>query len=284
MTPLIVVHGGAGAPADLVDGPEAAARAAMTILLAGGDPLAAAVEAARVMEDDPRFNAGTGSNLRIDGARIQMDASLMTDDGRFGAVLALERTKNPILVARAVMDTPHLMIAGEGAILLARKLGLPDYDPITPKARQKYERWRLESPVVPHDAWRNFPEDVRAHDTIGAVVRSGDGRFAVSCSTGGTTMMLLGRVGDSPIPGAGLYAGPAGAVTATGEGEEIIRRLLSLRVYERMARGESCAEAGAAELAAIPKEIAVGLIAVGHNDAWGGSNRQMPFFQLEGEA
>ncbi|HEX7879532.1 MAG TPA: isoaspartyl peptidase/L-asparaginase [Candidatus Eisenbacteria bacterium] len=283
MKPMILTHGGAGAPADLVDGPEAAARAAMALLLAEGDPLEAAIEAARVLEDDPRFNAGTGSNLRLDGARIQMDASLMSDDGRFGAVLALERTKNPILVARAVMDTPHLMIAGEGAINLARRLGFPDYDPTTPRARQKYERWRLESPNVPHDRWRNFPEDVRAHDTIGAVVRGRDGRFAVSCSTGGTTMMLLGRVGDSPIPGAGLYAGPAGAVTATGEGEEIIRRLLSLRVYERMARGESCAEAGAAELAAVPKEIAVGLIAVGTRDGWGGSNRQMPFCVLESE-
>jgi beta-aspartyl-peptidase (threonine type) len=284
MNAIVLVHGGAGAPQDLIDGPEAAARAGLAHLEARGDALAAAVEAARVMEDDPRFNAGTGSNLRLDGARIQMDASVMADDGRFGAVIALERTRNPILVARAVMDTPHLMIAGEGAMLLARRLGYPDYDPVTPKARQKYERWRLESPTVPHDAWRNFPEDVRAHDTIGAVVRDRDGRFAASCSTGGTTMMLLGRVGDSPIQGAGLYAGPAGAVTATGEGEEIIRRFLSLRVYERMALGESAAAAGRAELAVIPADIAVGLIAVGRADAWGGSNRQMPYFLAEGPA
>lgn len=282
MKPIVIVHGGAGAPPDLVDGPEAAAKAALDHLLRHGDPLEAAVLAARVMEDDPRFNAGTGSNLRLDGARIQMDASVMADDGRFGAVMALERTQNPILVARAVIDTPHLMLAGDGAQNLARRLGLPDYDPITTKARLKFERWRLESPVVPHDQWRNFPEDIRAHDTIGAVVRSSDGRFAVSCSTGGTTMMLLGRVGDSPIYGAGLYAGPAGAVTATGEGEEIIRRFLSLRVYERMARGESAEAAGRAELDAIPADIGVGLIAIGNDGAWGGSNRQMPFAIAEG--
>ena len=236
------------------------------------------------MEDDPRFNAGTGSNLRLDGARIQMDASVMADDGRFGAVMALERTRNPILVARAVIDTPHLMLAGEGAQNLARRLGLPDFDPTTPGARQKFEKWRLENPVVPHDRWRNFPEEMRAHDTIGAVARGPDGRFAASCSTGGTTMMLLGRVGDSPIYGAGLYAGPAGAVTATGEGEEIIRRFLSLRVYERMARGESAESAGRAELDAIPAGVAVGLIAAGLDGAWGGSNRQMPFALLTGPA
>ncbi|TPW16836.1 MAG: beta-aspartyl-peptidase (threonine type) [bacterium] len=125
MKPLIIVHGGAGAPAELADGPEKAAEAGLAHLLAHGLPLEAAVEAARVMEDDPRFNAGTGSNLRLDGARIQMDASVMSDDGRFGAVMALERTQNPILVARAVMETPHLMLAGEGALNLARKLGLP---------------------------------------------------------------------------------------------------------------------------------------------------------------
>lgn len=283
MKPLVIVHGGAGAPPDHVDGPEAAARAALAHLLLNGNPLDAAVLAARVMEDDPRFNAGTGSNLRLDGARIQMDASVMADDGRFGAVMALERTQNPILVARAVIDTPHLMLAGEGAQNLARRIGLPDFDPITPKARQKFARWRLESPVVSHDAWRNFPEDIRAHDTIGAVVRGSDGHFAVSCSTGGTTMMLLGRVGDSPIYGAGLYAGPAGAVTATGEGEEIIRRFLSLRVYERMARGESAETAGRAELDAIPADIAIGLIAIDRSGAWGGSNRQMPFAILEGD-
>lgn len=284
MKPIVIVHGGAGASADLVDGPEAAARAGLAHLLDYSNPLEAAVEAARLMEDDPRFNAGTGSNLRLDGARIQMDASVMADDGRFGAVMALERTRNPILVARAVVDTPHLMLAGEGAQHLARRLGLADYDPMTPGARRKYERWRLESPFVPHDQWRNFPEDLRARDTIGAVVRSRDGRYGVACSTGGTTMMLLGRVGDSPICGAGLYAGPAGAVTATGEGEEIVRRFLSLRVYERLARGESTEAAARAELDRVPADVAVGLIAVGKDGGWGGSNRQMPFCLLEGPA
>src|SRR5262245_42998698 len=113
MEPLVIVHGGAGAAAALRDGPQKAAALGLEWLLAGEDAVNAAVAAAVWMEDDPRFNAGTGSNLRLDGKTIEMDAAVMDSAGLFGAVMALQRTKNPILVARAVADTPHLMLAGE---------------------------------------------------------------------------------------------------------------------------------------------------------------------------
>jgi L-asparaginase/beta-aspartyl-peptidase (threonine type) len=280
MKPLVIVHGGAGAPAGFADGPQAAAVAGFETLSSGGTALEAAIAAAVVMEDDPRFNAGTGSNLRLDGKTIEMDAAVTDSEGLFGAVMALQRTRNPILVARRVADTPHIMICGEGALNFARRLGFPDYDPITPRALKKYARWRAEGrELIEFDlaAHWNFPEEFRAHDTIGAVVRDSSGKFAVANSTGGTTLMLHGRVGDSPIYGAGLYAGPAGAVAATGAGEEIVKRLLCYRVYEWMAAGSSPEEACTTELVHFPDSVLVGLIAANRSDAWGGSNREMPF-------
>lgn len=314
MKPLVITHGGAGAPFHFQDGCVAASDLGLARLRATDDPLEAVVAAAVILEDDPRFNAGTGSGFRLDGRTIQMDAAVMTSEQRFGAVMALERTKNPILVARAVVETPHLMIAGEGALRLARKLGHADHDPASERAREKHARFRRQwqailqrrqarhaptpdvsfpdGPLSPEspwvdvilEEWWNFPEEFRAKDTIGAVARGRDGRYAVANSTGGTSVMLLGRVGDSPIYGAGLYAGPAGAVAATGEGEEIVRRILSLRVYDRMARGASAEYACRAELELVPDHVSVGLIAAGELDAWGGSNREMPWAVAEGTA
>src|SRR6185369_12947521 len=133
-------HGGAASPNTLSDGCVAAARAAQAALDAGGDALAAALAATAALEDDARFNAGTGSNLRLDGRTIEMDASVMTSDGRFGAVSCIERVQNPVLVAARVMETPHLLLVGAGATAFARRLGFPPYDPSTARAREKYAR------------------------------------------------------------------------------------------------------------------------------------------------
>src|SRR5947207_8868597 len=108
-----VAHGGVGSPAAHSDGCRRAVDVALAALTADPDPLAAAVAGALVLEDDPRFNAGTGSVVRLDGT-IQMDAAVMTSDGRFGAVAGIERVKNPALVAQAVLATPHLFLAGDG--------------------------------------------------------------------------------------------------------------------------------------------------------------------------
>lgn len=129
MSHAILTHGGAASPNANSDGCVKANEVARAVLESGGDALAAALAATVVLEDDPRFNAGTGSNLRLDGRVIEMDASIMTSDGRFGSVAAIQRVKNPILVAAKVRDTPHLTLVGEGATAFARRLGFPDFDP-----------------------------------------------------------------------------------------------------------------------------------------------------------
>jgi isoaspartyl peptidase/L-asparaginase-like protein (Ntn-hydrolase superfamily) len=251
-----IAHGGVGTPPALADGPRAAVDAALAALGAGADPLDAAVAGVVVLEDDPAFNAGTGSVVRLDGETIQMDASVMDSPGRFGAVAAIEAVKNPVKVARAVADTPHLLLVGDGATRFARTLGMPPYDPSTPERRAASarirERLRRRDPKLP-EAWRRF--DFRSrwnyqkplgevfHDTVGVAVRARDGRFAVALSTGGTPITLRGRVGDVPILGAGLYAGAYGAAAATGTGERIIERGLARAVHGWLEEGVSPAAA-----------------------------------------
>jgi beta-aspartyl-peptidase (threonine type) len=247
------------------------------------------------LENDPRFNAGTGANIRLDGKTIQMDASIMTGEGRFAAVAAIERVRNPVLVARAVMDsTPHLLLVGEGATRFAHKVGFADEVPTCPEAEARYRArmqrqaelfGRGDTTVFDWRRYWNFPGEMPADvlewrkrgDTVGTVARAAEGRFAATLSTGGTSVTLCGRVGDVPVFGAGLYAGPAGAVACTGEGEEIIRRAIARTVYERMAAGESARQAVEAVALAFPPRFDVGLIAV-DRDGWGvAANRRMAY-------
>lgn len=298
-TALILTHGGAGAPASLRDGPQAAADAGLSRLREGGGALDAALAAVVVLEDDPRFNAGTGSNLRLDGETLEMDAAVMTDDGRSGAVANLARVRNPVLVAAEVRArTPHLLLAGEGALRFARRLGFADYDPTTEKARRKVLEARrgLRGEINDDEEfgkWKdrdlrqlwNFASDCtiydpdydqRLGDTVGAVVRDAHGHFAAAASTGGTLVMLRGRIGDTPLIGCGLYAGPHGAVTATGVGEEIVRRFLCKTVYDWMAQGMLADEACRRGVALFPEEFGVGVLAVAPTSAAWVSNRDMP--------
>ncbi|MBC7543971.1 MAG: isoaspartyl peptidase/L-asparaginase, partial [Candidatus Sericytochromatia bacterium] len=137
---MIVVHGGVGnSPANL-DGCEAAAKAGLALMQAGEDSLAGAIAAAVIMEDDPRFNAGTGSSLLMDGETICMDASVMDSRGRLGAVAGLQKIKNPILVARAIAPTPHWMLIGGGARAFALQKGCEESYVVTEKSRNTYDR------------------------------------------------------------------------------------------------------------------------------------------------
>ena len=196
------------------------------------------VNATILMEDDPIFNAGTGSYQRIDGT-IQMDAAVMTETG-FGSVIGVEKIRNPVKLALDVMQkTPHLIMAGDGALRLARMLGYEEYDPNTKKAED--QRRKVMSDLISSEAVKNprftalkgmgdISKLIQPEDTVGAVAYI-DGAFAAAVSTGGATPMLRGRVGDSPIPGAGIYCGPKGAIVATGYGEEIIKHMLCISVY-----------------------------------------------------
>jgi isoaspartyl peptidase/L-asparaginase-like protein (Ntn-hydrolase superfamily) len=292
---LVVTHGGVGSGPEYADGVRAAADTALGVLRAGGSALDAALAGTVWLENDPRFNAGTGANIRLDGATIQMDASIMTDEGRFAAVGAIERVRNPVLVARAVMDsTPHLFLVGEGATRFAHKIGFADVLPTSPEAEAKYRArmkrqaelfGRRDTTIFDWRRYWNFagpmPADMldwgRRGDTVGSVARSADGHFAATLSTGGTSVTLCGRVGDVPVYGCGLYAGPAGAVACTGEGEQIIKRFLAHSVYERMAAGTPAREAVLEATRMFPERWDVGIIAVDRT-GWGvAANRPMAY-------
>ena len=277
MRPLLLTHCGAGSDPSVQDAAEASGDRGLALLKRGGRALDAVVEAIVVMEDDPRLNAGTGSRMRIDG-RIQMDAAVMDWDLEAGAVAAIEEVKNPIRVAKDVLRTPHVLLVGGDAVAFARSKGHRPYDPATPESRHRLEESlaKIRNGQLPRYArkWK----DVDLHDTVGAVARDRRGRFAAGTSTGGTSFMLPGRVGDSPIVGAGLYAGPHGAVSVTGIGEEIIKQVLSKFVYDRMADGLAPQKAAERGLALFVKDVPIGIIAVGDR-GWGeASNTRMAYF------
>lgn len=286
--PAAVVHGGAGSARARMDGTDPAAARALAVLRAGGSALDGALAGVVALEDDPRFNAGTGANIRLDGQTIQMDAACMDGaTGGFGAVAALERVKNPVLVARKVMDTPHILIVGEGATRFARAMGFPDYDPTCAENRARFKRVQdILKGGDPRqiEAWKrydwkkgwNFPtplkEALGSPDTVGCVTRDARGQFAAAISTGGTTITFYGRVGDVPMFGAGIYAGPKGAVACTGNGEDIVRHLVAKAAYDRLAQGLSAQEAVDRTLRAFPPAIDLGLVAVGPDSTGGGCN------------
>lgn len=214
-SPSIIVHGGAGPIKDdslaaRLEGCKAAALAGWAILQQGGAALDA-VEAAVVgLEDNPLFNAGTGSTLNSLG-KIEMDAAIMEGHSlRAGAVAAVSGVKNPIKLARRILeDGRHIMLAGEGALLFARQIGFPECTPESLLVESEKKRWQSK------------------HGTVGAVAFDSAGRLAVATSTGGIFNKLPGRVGDSPLIGCGTYADDYGAASCTGQGEAIMRLVLA---------------------------------------------------------
>jgi beta-aspartyl-peptidase (threonine type) len=225
----IAVHGGAGTlpPAELTPdkqrafrhGLESALRAGFAILERGGSSLDAVVAAVQVLEDDPLFNAGRGSVLAANGEH-ELDASIMDGrDLRAGSVTGVRHVRNPVQLARLVMDrSPHVMLAGAGAEEFAREQGL---EPV-PNDYFTTERRRLELERVLRGEKKAGGEAVLG--TVGAVALDAGGNLAAATSTGGMTGKKWGRIGDSPIIGAGTYAAnDCCAVSATGHGEYFIR-------------------------------------------------------------
>ncbi len=263
----VVVHCGAGSTAKLKDLAEQAAQEGERVLKAGGSALDAVVEAVVLLENDERTNAGTGSRLNLEGV-VEMDASVMDSEMRCGAVAAIRDVRNPVLVAREVMRSPHVLLCGDGAIKFARKAGFEEFNPTTDEARGIMEdmKRRLTEGDLP--SWAAAWRDYRSTETVGAVARDARGRMAAANSTGGVNLKLPGRVGDTPIIGCGIYAGPAASVTATGIGEEIVRRTLCRTVYDMVAGGKEAQRACEDGLLLFPEGMPVGIIAV-NEMGWG---------------
>ncbi|WP_426688963.1 isoaspartyl peptidase/L-asparaginase family protein [Rhodanobacter ginsengiterrae] len=242
--PVLVIHGGAGViKRDMTPAKEQALRAAMTQALqdgyarlkAGKPALDAVTSALTVLEDDPNFNAGKGSVFTHDG-RNELDAAIM--DGytlRAGAVAGVQRVKNPILLARAVMEhSPHVMLSGAGAEAFAQSIGMPLVDP--PYFRTD-ARWQQLQKALKEDSAKQphaDEETARHFGTVGAVALDAQGHLAAGTSTGGMTDKRWGRIGDSPIIGAGTYANSGCAVSATGWGEFYIRTVAAHAICMRV--------------------------------------------------
>ena len=233
--PVLVIHGGAGLERkDVTPQDEAAIRAALTLALekghaalAAGKPALDAVTAAiTVLEDDPLFNAGKGAVFTHDG-KNELDASIM--DGatlRAGAVANVHHVKNPILLARAVMEhSPHVMLVGDGAEVFAKEQGIELVDPgyFRTERRWKQLQEALKEDAAGGQAMRDPEATTKHFGTVGAVALDAQGHLAAGTSTGGMTDKRYGRVGDSPIIGAGTYANADCAVSGTGWGEFYIR-------------------------------------------------------------
>jgi L-asparaginase/beta-aspartyl-peptidase (threonine type) len=262
----IAVHGGVGSTSeDAQKGVDRAGAAALAVDSKGGGALDIAIAAVVSMEDDDLFNAGTGSSMRWDGS-CQMDASVMTP-GKFGAVACIEWVKNPVLVALDVLETPHVLLSGDGAVKFARSRGHEYHDPRTERnlkkwfeTKQRVKEGKLRESESRHsDFWKEYAKE--HGDTVGAVTFK-DGLAAAALSTGGTSLMMPGRVGDTPICGAGIYTGDHGAVVCTGVGEEIIRRIAAYRCHELAPAlgGQGACDAMVKEF---PKDFSIGLIYAG---------------------
>lgn len=271
--PAIIVHGGAGrVRGENIDVRlkflREAAERGFDILTGGGSALDAVIEAVVVLEDSGVFNAGLGSCLTFDG-NVEMDAGVMSCEGEIGAVAAVRRVKNPILLARKVMElTDHVLIVGEGAERLASALGLAVSEEllVTPEKLRRLEELKAKWLKGEDFTWlRKLRALLQEYSlgTVGAAAVDADGCVAAATSTGGYWLKLRGRVGDSPIPGAGFYAlKNVGACSATGIGEAIVRSMLCLNVCEYMKAGLSAEEAASRAIEHMSATLGQGLAGV----------------------
>ncbi len=272
---VLAIHGGCGVldPAELDEAEWAEARdhltqalrAGWTVLRQGGRALDAVEASVVALEDSPHFNAGHGAALNSEGEH-ELDASIM-DGGTLaaGAVCAAQRIRNPVKAARAVLENGKLaLLAGPAADRFAEALGLTIVEPgyfTTERRRQSLDAMIRRG----EDGTLNSASEAEKHGTVGAVALDAQGHLAAATSTGGYTNKPPGRVGDSPIIGAGTYARDGVcAVSGTGQGEYFIRHVLGHEVASRIAYlGETLAEATARVLADLkPYGIGAGLIAV----------------------
>jgi beta-aspartyl-peptidase (threonine type) len=276
--PSIIVHGGAGTiplsqNAEYARGTALAAARGLEVLRQGGSALLAAVTAVVCLEDDPTFNAATGSALTSDGLP-QCDAFVMLDDLNAGGVAGVYGVKNPVLLARAVLErSPHVLLCGPGAELFADEQGLERCAPaaqVVPRRLEVWQRLRQLDQQFQGDPEMEDPEGLEGYEleelrgTVGALTLDQRGNMAVASSTGGIMLKLPGRVGDTPLPGAGSYCGPGGAVTCTGHGEAAMRVCLAKYCHDLLEAGRPVLEAAQQAVAYCERRTfgRVGLIAM----------------------
>lgn len=291
MRATIVVHGGAGEWGDGVsrgeDGVSRAAEVGYELLRNGGSALDAVERAVVEMEDNPVFNAGLGSALNLLG-EVEMDAAVMEGNSlRAGSVAIVTFPKNPVRLARLVMErTAHVTLAGKGADEFAKMMKLDTRDPRT---QDRLEQWRSGLQEALTDPLRRsictqFQRSLGGiHDTVGALAIDSSGNLAVATSTGGTFMKLPGRIGDTPMIGAGCYADDrVGAATVTGIGEIAVRLVISKEICDQMRTGRRSSQnavENALRLLTERESARMGAIAIDRHGGVGAAqiSRHMPW-------
>ncbi len=269
-------------------------QAAWAVLNSGGRALDAVEAGARIPEADLKNHSVGRAGYPDRDGHVSLDASIMDGDGSCGAVAALEHIAHPISVARRVMEkTAHVLIVGDGALQFALEQGFPREDLLTPESEQAWHEWLKSAqykPVINAEVGTYGPKaeppgGPHNHDTIGMLALDSHGNLAGACTTSGMAWKLHGRVGDSPIIGAGLYVdNEVGAATSTGVGEEVIRNAGSFLVVELMRHGrtpqQACREAVMRIVKRNPKaakDIQVGFLAISRNGEVGAYALQKGF-------
>ncbi|MCU0360896.1 MAG: N(4)-(beta-N-acetylglucosaminyl)-L-asparaginase [Bacteroidia bacterium] len=255
---------------------------AWEVLKKGGRALDAVEAGVKVPEGDPNERSvGLGGRPDREG-RVTLDSCIMDDKMNIGSVAALEHIVHPISVARAVMEkTPHVMLVGEGALDFALSQGFKKEKLLTPESEKEWVEWLKTSEYKPK-------ANIENHDTIGMIAIDRNGNLSGACTTSGMAFKMHGRVGDSPIIGAGLYVdNEIGAVTATGHGEEVIRIAGSHTVIELMRQGlspeEACKKAVERILTAAKlrskdvKDLQIGFLAINKQGEYGAYSLQKGF-------
>ena len=255
----VITHGGAGSNPNDSDGPNVAALKSMELLKNGSSALEASVIAVKILEDDPRFNAGVGSKLRKDGHTVQFDAACMTSEGQFGAVACVENIKNPIELAQEVLfNSSHILLGGSGAFDFAKERNIP----------------LLDSVVV-----NDHQENPLKCDTVGALTFDGK-HFSASLSSGGLGNSSVGRIGDVPLPGCGLFCGSVGAVACTGDGEFIALKVFAKEVYSWLVGGMGPSAAAIKAISLVEGTVDIGIIILTKEDFSAESRNGMAWSQI----
>ncbi len=265
MSMAIIAHGGTGTitpdRAEIVQaGCREATLVGWRILQAGGSALDAVEATVRALEDNSNYNAGTGACLTTDG-KIELDAGIMEGEKlRVGAIACVEFIKNPISLARKVLESRHVLLVGRGAQKFAREQGISQCSLDDLLTERQYTRWKesQSTKAAAEEEPRYHRREVDArpareekHGTVGAVAVDSSSILAAATSTGGIFDQYPGRVGDSPLVGCGFYADENAAISCTGDGEDFVRLLIAKRAADFVAGGASARDAAVAAIAVL---------------------------------